>query len=67
MFWLVEPILHFISFSETTVNCCQWKQFILQLEHVFQPFLHSGVETSFLSTGNSIVLFRVFSASGNYY
>ena len=25
------------------------------------------VETSFLSTGNSAVLFRVFSASGNYY
>ena len=27
---------HFLSFSQTTVSCCQWKQFILQLEHIFQ-------------------------------
>ena len=35
---------HFLSLSQsqTTVNCCQWKQFILQLEHIFQSFLYSG-------------------------
>ena len=33
---------HFLLFSQTTVNCSQWKQFILQLEHIFQPILHPG-------------------------
>ena len=32
---------HFLPFSQTAVNCCQWKQFFLQLEHIFQPILHS--------------------------
>ena len=31
----------FLLFSQTTANCYQWKQFILQLEHIFQSFLHS--------------------------
>ena len=56
--------VHSLSFSQTTVNYCQWKQFILQLEHIFQPILHPE-KTSFLSTGNIIVLFQVFSTSGN--
>ena len=25
----------FLPFSQTAVNCCQWKQFFLQLEHFF--------------------------------
>ena len=32
---------HFLSFSQTTVNFCLWKQFISQLEHIFQSILHS--------------------------
>ena len=31
---------YFLSFSQTTINCCQEKQFIVQLEHIFQPILH---------------------------
>ena len=59
---------HFLSFFLTAVNCCQWKQIFLQLEHIFQPILRSVLmEMSFLSTRKSIVIFRVFSASGNYY
>ena len=54
---------HFLSFSQTTVNYYQWKQFILQLAN---PSFRL-VEMSFLSTRNSIVLFRVFSSGGNYY
>ena len=27
---------HFLSFFQTTVNCCLWKQFILQFKHIFQ-------------------------------
>ena len=33
---------HFLLFSWIIVNCCQWKQFILQLEHIFQPILYLG-------------------------
>ena len=33
---------HFLPFSQTAVKCYQWKQFFLQLEHIFQPILHSG-------------------------
>ena len=54
--------------GETKVNSCQWKQFILQLNHIFwvNPSFYL-VETSFLSFGNSTVLFWLFCASGNYY
>ena len=45
----------FHPFSQTAVNCCQWKQLLLQLKHIFQPILVS----QFLSTGNSIILFQV--------
>ena len=32
---------HFLSFFETTVNCCcQWKLFIVELEHIFRPILY---------------------------
>ena len=45
-------------FFQTAVNCYQWKQFIIQLEHIFQSILHSRlVLTNFLFTGNIIVLF----------
>ena len=43
---------HVLPFSQTAVNCCQWKQFFLQLEHSENEF--------FLSTGNSIFLFQAF-------
>ena len=33
---------HFLPFSQTAVNSYQWKQFIKQLEHIFQSILHSG-------------------------
>ena len=32
-----------LPFSQAAVNCCQWKQFFLQLKHIFQPTLHSGL------------------------
>ena len=38
---------HFLPFSQTTVNYCQWKQFSLQLEHIFQPILHSSCRNEF--------------------
>ena len=58
IFWLLET---FFYFFQTAVNCYQWKQFILQLEHIFQSILHSRlVLTSFLFTGNIIVLFWGF-------
>ena len=34
---------HFLSFSQTTLNWYLWKQFILQLEHIFQLILHSSL------------------------
>ena len=44
---------HFLPFSETAVNCYQWKQFFILLEYI-------GIgETRFLFVF-SIVLFRVF-------
>ena len=33
---------YFFPFSQTTVNCSFWKQFIFQLAHIFHPILHSG-------------------------
>ena len=36
---LASGIHFFFSFSQTIINCCQWKQFIVQLEHIFQPIL----------------------------
>ena len=52
---------HFLPFFQTPVNCCQWKQFILQPEHIFlaNPSFWL-VETSFSTTRNRNVLFRVF-------
>ena len=44
---------HFLPFSWTAVNCYQWKQFFILLEHI------GNVETRFLFVF-SIVLFRVF-------
>ena len=50
-----------LPFFQKAVNCCQWKQFLLQLEHIHSAnHLFWLVETSFLSTGNTIVLLRVF-------
>ena len=34
---------HFFQFSQTTVNYFQWKQFFLQLEHIFQSILCYGL------------------------
>ena len=48
---------HFLPPSQTAVNCYQWKQFFLNLEHIFWLIVHS---CNFLSAGNSIVLFRAF-------
>ena len=31
---------HFLPFSQAAVNCYQWKQFILDMQHIFQPILH---------------------------
>ena len=39
---------HFLSFFQTKVNCCQWKR------------LSRLVETSFLSTANSILFYSAF-------
>ena len=33
---------HFFPFSQTAVNYCQWKQFFLQLKHIFETTAHSG-------------------------
>ena len=33
---------HFFHFLQTAVNCYQWKQFILQLKHIFWSILHFG-------------------------
>ena len=51
---------HFLPFSQTAVNCCECKQFILQLKHSFQSILFQVVGTRLLSTGNGVVLFPVF-------
>ena len=33
---------HFFHFLQTAVNCYQWKQFILQLKHIFWSIFHFG-------------------------
>ena len=39
----------FLLFSQTAVNCCQWKQFLLQLEHIFgQSFIAAGENEFFV-------------------
>ena len=50
---------NFLSFSQTTVNCYQWKQFIIQLEHIFQPILHV-VETSFFCLLETLLFYSEF-------
>ena len=59
---------HFLRFSQTGVNCCQWKQFCLQVKHIFQPILHSGWWKRVLSQLETVLFcLKFFSASGNYY
>ena len=56
---------HFNPFSQTAVNCFQWKQFFFSTGTYFfgQSFIPAR-ENKFLSTGNSMFLFQVFSANG---
>ena len=60
IFWLLEPIFFYFLRQQSTAVSGSSSLFNLEM------FLWLG-ETSFFSTGNSIVLFRVFSANGNYY
>ena len=65
---------HLIPFSETVVNCFQWKHIFFFFFFFFstgtyffgQSFIPAR-ENKFLSTGNSMFLFQVFSANGKYY
>ena len=54
---------HFLPFSETAVNCYQWKQFILICSIFFsQSFIATSI-SEFLSTGKRfywIVILRFF-------
>ena len=53
---------HFLSFrQQTAVNCYQWKQFFIELEHI------GNVETRFLSVFCLFFYSEFFSVSGNYY
>ena len=59
---------HFLRFSQTGVNCCHWKQFCLQVKHIFQPILHSGWWKRVLSQLKTVLFcLKFFSAGGNYY
>ena len=66
IFWLMKTDLlasgnQIFPFSQTAINCCQWKQFFLQLKHRFWPILFFRlVKTSFLSIGNSIFFIPSF-------
>ena len=60
IFWLLEPIFFYFLRQQSTAVSGRSSLFNLEM------LLWLG-ETSFFSTGDSIVLFRVFSANGNYY
>ena len=57
-----------LPLSQTTVNCYQWKQFLLQLEHIFQLIIHSGYWKQLFCLLETVLCYsKVFSANGNYY
>ena len=57
-----------LPLSLTTVNCCQWKQFLLQLEHIFQLIIHSGYWKRVFRLLETVLCYsKIFCASGNYY
>ena len=59
---------HFLPFYQTAVNCYQWKQFMLQVEHIFQSILYSGqYKQVFCLLETLPFLSAIFSASGKYY
>ena len=53
---------------QTTVNCCHWKQFLLQLEHIFQSIIHSDQWKRVFCLLETVSCYsKFFSANGNYY
>ena len=58
---------HFHPFSQIEINFCQWKQFFFKWNIFFSQPSFRLVETSFLSSGNSIFsYFKFFSTNGKY-
>ena len=54
-----------LPFSQTVVNCCQWKQSLLQLKHIFQPIINSGQWKQVFSLLETVFCYsEFFSASG---
>ena len=51
---------HFLSFSQTAVNCSLRKEFIHQLEHVFQSMLHSTCWKQALCLLKTVLLYSEF-------
>ena len=59
---------YFLPVSPTATNCCQWKQFFLQLKHIFQPILHSGQRNRLFCLMETVFHYsKFFPANGEYY
>ena len=59
---------YFLLFSQTAVNCYQWKQFFLQLEHIFLRwlFILAGRNEFFCLLKTVLFYSEFFSASGHF-
>ena len=65
VFWLVETI--FSHFFQTEVNYCPWKAVYSSTGAYFSANTSFRlVETTFLPTGNSIILFRGFCSTSEW-